>query len=70
MSYIVLARRQSFSGYITQFNLWDFSLEDYHIENIAECRSDNWGSVWASKKENFILGPEYMKVIKIRIQRF
>jgi len=54
-------RRQSFSGYITQFNVWDFSLEDYAIENIAQCRSDNWGNVFASKLENFILGPEYME---------
>ena len=56
-------RRQSFSGYITQFNIWDFSLEDYAIENIAQCRSDNWGNLMASKPENFELGSKYIKVI-------
>jgi len=53
-------RRQSFSGYMTQFNVWDFALEDYAIENIAQCRSDNWGNVFASKLESFDLGPGFI----------
>ena len=54
---------KSFSGLVTQFNIWDFALEDYHVENIAECRADNWGNVVSSKFENFKLGPKYVKVI-------
>ena len=64
---IILIRRQSFSGYITQFNLWEFALEDYAIENIAQCRSDNWGSVWSSKLENFELGSDG---ITVRISKY
>ena len=37
--------RQSWSGEITQFNIWDFALEDYSIENGAECRSDILGNI-------------------------
>ena len=46
-------RRQSFSGFITQFNLWDFALEEFQVENMATCRSDNWGNILQSKPENF-----------------
>ena len=46
-------RRQSFSGYITQFNIWDFALEDFQVENMATCRSDNWGNIVQSKEEKF-----------------
>ena len=28
--------KQSWSGAITQFNLWDFSMEEYHIEVMVE----------------------------------
>ena len=37
--------RQSWSGGITQVNLWDFSIEKWDIENIAKCRSDAFGNV-------------------------
>ena len=37
--------RQSWSGSLTQMNLWDFSIEKWDIENIAECRSDVFGNV-------------------------
>ena len=47
--------RQSWSGEITQFNIWDFALEDYSIENGAECRSDILGSIMKWQKENWIL---------------
>ena len=30
---------------MTQFNIWDFALEDYYVENAAECRSDLLGSI-------------------------
>ena len=30
--------RQSWSGEITQFNVWDFPLEEWMVENAAECR--------------------------------
>ena len=32
-------KKQSWSGAITQYNLWDFVIEDYDIANLAECRS-------------------------------
>lgn len=37
--------KQSWSGAITQFNLWDFAMEEYDVENLAECRSDAFGNV-------------------------
>ena len=49
----LLFRRQSFSGFITQFNLWDFDLEEYQIKNMATCRSDNYGNILQSKPDNF-----------------
>ena len=55
-------RRQSFSGMISQFNIWNSSLEDFHIENLAECRSDAFGNSIAWKKELFTLGDEYSRV--------
>ena len=36
---------QSWSGLIAQHNLWNFSMEEYDIENLAECRSDAFGNV-------------------------
>ena len=47
--------RQSWSGEITQFNIWDFALEDYNIENAAECRSDILGSVMKWRPEMWII---------------
>ena len=38
-------KRQSWAGAITQYNLWDFAIEDYDIENMAECRSDVFGNI-------------------------
>ena len=57
-------RRQSFSGMISQFNIWNSSLEDFHIENLAECRSDAFGNSVAWKEELFRLGEEYSRVSK------
>ena len=37
--------RQTWSGEITQFNIWDFPLEEWMVENAAECRSDILGNV-------------------------
>jgi len=44
--------RQSWSGMISQFNVWNWALEDYFIENAAECRSDLLGNVmdWVEGK--------------------
>ena len=53
LAWLFLDRRQSFSGYITQFNIWDFALEDFQIENMATCRSDNWGNIVQSQAEKF-----------------
>ena len=54
--------RQSWSGMISQFNVWNWALEDYFIENAAECRSDLLGNVmdwvegkWFIGKVNHIL---------------
>ena len=55
-------RRQSFSGLISQFNIWNASLEDFHIENLAECRSDAWGNAFAWKESLLSLGDEYSAV--------
>ena len=38
-------KKQSWSGLVTQHNLWDFSIEGYDIENLAECRSDAFGNI-------------------------
>ena len=38
-------KRQSWAGAITQYNLWDFAIEHYDIENMAECRSDIFGNI-------------------------
>ena len=56
-------RRQSFSGLISQFNIWNASLEDFHIENMAECRSDAFGNSFAWKESLYSLGDEYSEVI-------
>ena len=48
--------RQSWSGLISQFNIWNWSLEDYFIENAAECRSDLLGNMMVWKEENWFLG--------------
>jgi len=54
-------RRQSFSGIIAQLNIWDFALEDYAVENIAECRADNYGNIIQWKREKFELGPDHIE---------
>ena len=48
--------RQSWSGLITQFNIWNWALEDYFIENAAECRSDLLGNVMTWKADHYFLG--------------
>ena len=55
-------KKQSWSGLVTQHNLWDFSIEEYDIENLAECRSDAWGNAMAWKEELYTLGEEYNEV--------
>ena len=37
--------KQSWSGAITQYNLWDFPMEDYDVENLATCRADVFGNI-------------------------
>lgn len=53
--------RQSWSGVITQFNIWNWPLEDYFIENAAECRSDLLGNKNIWLKDNWFLGEGKMK---------
>ena len=57
-------KKQSWSGLITQHNLWDFALEEYDIENLAECRSDAFGNIvkwsadmWEERNVNTELRP-------------
>ena len=38
-------KKQSWAGAISQYNLWDFAIEDYDIENMAECRADVFGNI-------------------------
>ena len=47
--------RQSWSGTMTQFNIWGFPLEDYSIENANECRSDILGDIMEWTQDYWIL---------------
>jgi len=53
--------KQSWSGAITQFNLWDFAMEEYDVENLAECRSDAFGNVVRWDEPYWILGDVTVK---------
>ena len=37
---VTAVTRQAWSGKMSQFNIWNWPLEDFYIENAAECRSD------------------------------
>ena len=49
--------RQAWSGKLSQFNIWNWPLEDFYIENAAECRSDLVGNMVSWKQEEWTLGP-------------
>ena len=49
-------------------NVWNASLEDFHIENLAECRSDAWGNAMAWKEELYTLGEEYNEVSRHHVE--
>ena len=49
--------RQAWSGKMSQFNIWNWPLEDFYIENAAECRSDLVGNMVSWRKEDWTLGP-------------
>ena len=49
--------RQAWSGKMSQFNIWSWPLEDFYIENAAECRSDLVGNMVSWKLEDWTLGP-------------
>ena len=51
--------KQSWSRAITQFNLWDFPMEEYDVQNIAECRSDAFGNVVRVSKVYLSLTPKH-----------
>ena len=53
--------RQSWSGLISQFNVWNWALEDYFIENAAECRSDLLGNIIKWKEERWYVGKVWGK---------
>ena len=48
--------KQSWSGLISQFNIWNWALEDYFIENAAECRSDLLGNVMSWREDRWFVG--------------
>ena len=50
--------RQSWSGKLSQFNIWNWPLEDYFIENAAECRSDLLGNMVEWNTGNWFTGEE------------
>ena len=59
-------KRQSWAGAITQYNLWDFAIEDYDLENLAECRADVFGNIvrwdqeyWIERNVNTELVPTF-----------
>jgi len=54
--------RQSWSGLISQFNVWNWALEDYFIENAAECRSDLLGNIIKWKEERWYVGKSGVKM--------
>lgn len=56
---------QSWSGLISQFNWWDFPLEDFFIENVAECRSDLLGNVQKWKEEMWTLNKVVLKKVPL-----
>ena len=51
--------KQSWSGAITQVNLWDFPMEEYDVQNIAECRSDAFGNVIRVSQVHLYLAPKH-----------
>ena len=53
---------QSWSGTITQFNIWNWALEDYFVENAAECRSDLLGNVLDWRVDKWYLGEARMEL--------
>jgi len=53
--------KQSWSGLISQFNIWNWALEDYFIENAAECRSDLLGNVQSWREDRWFIGSAKMK---------
>ena len=38
--YFLIFSRQSFSGLISQFNIWNYALQDYEIETLAGKNSE------------------------------
>lgn len=53
--------KQSWSGAIAQYNLWDFSMEEYDVQNLAECRSDAFGNVVRWDEAYWIQGDTSVK---------
>ena len=37
--------KEAWSGKLSQFNVWNWALEDFYLENAAECRSDLLGNM-------------------------
>ena len=65
--------RQAWSGKMSQFNIWNWPLEDFYIENAAECRSDLVGNMVSWRKEDWTLGPSvisFSNLISIALHPF
>ena len=50
--------REAWSGKLSQFNVWSWPLEDFYIENAAECRSDLLGNMVIWNEESWTMGPK------------
>lgn len=50
--------REAWSGKLSQFNVWNWPLEDFYIENAAECRSDLLGNMVVWNEESWTMGPK------------
>ena len=49
--------KEAWSGKLSQFNVWNWPLEDYYLENAAECRSDLMGNMVKWSSDTWTIGP-------------
>ena len=49
--------KEAWSGKLSQFNVWNWALEDFYLENAAECRSDLLGNMVVWNSESWTIGP-------------
>ena len=54
--------KEAWSGKLSQFNVWNWPLEDYYLENAAECRSDLMGNMVKWSSDSWTFGPSVSRV--------